>query len=207
MKETRNIFYVYEHWRPDTGTCFYVGKGKARRAWDLRNDRNERHMAVVAELTATGLTVDVRIVVCNLSSATAFALEIDRIAFYGLENLTNMNAGGGGVTEHSLEALAKISAASKGRKARLGFKSSQDTKDKQRAIGLANARKFRQYAVLGPKALARPVRCLDDSMLFESARAAERFYGAAQGSIVAVCLKKPHRYTALGKRFEYVSTN
>ena len=26
------IFYVYEHWRPDKDTCFWVGKGKGDRA-------------------------------------------------------------------------------------------------------------------------------------------------------------------------------
>ena len=29
-KKTNNgleIFYVYEHWRPDKSVCFYVGKG------------------------------------------------------------------------------------------------------------------------------------------------------------------------------------
>lgn len=31
-----NNFYVYEHWRPDTGVCFYVGKGKEKRAWDMK---------------------------------------------------------------------------------------------------------------------------------------------------------------------------
>lgn len=26
-----DTFYVYEHWRPDKGECFYVGKGKKHR--------------------------------------------------------------------------------------------------------------------------------------------------------------------------------
>lgn len=34
---SENQFYVYEHFRPDKGVCFYVGKGKyPKRAWDMR---------------------------------------------------------------------------------------------------------------------------------------------------------------------------
>jgi len=35
-----NGFYVYEHWRSDTGACFYVGKGRGdgcrKTAYNLR---------------------------------------------------------------------------------------------------------------------------------------------------------------------------
>ena len=33
-KPLADIFYVYEHWRPDKNVCFYVGKGKGKRAVD-----------------------------------------------------------------------------------------------------------------------------------------------------------------------------
>ena len=48
---TTNIFYVYEHVRPDTGVCFYVGKGKGKRAWNMK-DRNAHHRAIQSKLKA-----------------------------------------------------------------------------------------------------------------------------------------------------------
>jgi hypothetical protein len=199
-----NIFYVYEHWRPDTGRCFYVGKGRDRRAWDMKNDRNVHHMSVVSLLLSSGLSVDVRIVVKDLSCETAMALEKDRIALYGIENLTNMNRGGGGVLRHSPEALAKISAASKGRRARLGFKASPETKARLRELGIASLEIFKRHSSLGPKAVSKKVICLDDGMEFESASAAARHYGLKHGnSITEVCLKKKYRCRAAGRRFKY----
>lgn len=43
-------FYVYEHWRPDLATCFYVGKGKLKRVRDL--SRSEHHARIDAEVAA-----------------------------------------------------------------------------------------------------------------------------------------------------------
>lgn len=102
-------YYVYEHWRPDTNTCFYVGKGKNKRAWDMKNMRNCHHKAIVSKLISMGLSVDVRIIVKNISSETAINLEIDRIAFYGIENLSNMTYGGEGLSLPSNEVRKKIS--------------------------------------------------------------------------------------------------
>jgi len=114
------VFYVYEHWRPDTGVCFYVGKGKDKRAWDMKNMRNRHHMAITSKLTSLGMCVDVRIVMDKLSEDTAFNLEIDRIALYGIENLANMTAGGDGLKNPSQETREKISKSQKARFARPG---------------------------------------------------------------------------------------
>lgn len=110
-----NIYYVYEHWRPDKGVCFYVGKGKRKRAWDLKNARNRWHMAVTSKLTSMGLMVDVRIVVSGLSSKAALGVEVDRIAMYGRENLTNLTKGGDGLSDPSVEVKKRISDAHKAR--------------------------------------------------------------------------------------------
>jgi hypothetical protein len=115
-----NVFYVYEHWRPDTGVCFYVGKGKNKRAWDMKSMRNRHHMAITSKLTSLGMCVDVRIVIDKIFEETAFNLEIDRIALYGIENLTNMTAGGDGLKNPSQETREKISKSQKARFARPG---------------------------------------------------------------------------------------
>lgn len=81
-----HMFYVYEHWRPDNNVCFYVGKGKGRRAWDLKNMRNPHYRAIVSKLTSMGLSVDIRIIISNVSNETALSIEKDRIAFYGIDN-------------------------------------------------------------------------------------------------------------------------
>jgi hypothetical protein len=115
-----NVFYVYEHWRPDTGVCFYVGKGKDKRAWDMKSMRNRHHMAITSKLISLGMCVDVRIVMDKLSEETAFNLEIDRIALYGIENLANMTHGGDGLKNPSKETREKISKSQKARFAREG---------------------------------------------------------------------------------------
>jgi hypothetical protein len=127
-----NKFYVYEHWRPDTNVCFYVGKGKDRRAFLLSRKRDGGyHHLVVAELKRAGLDVEVRIVKDNLSELDAFDYEMKRIVYWrqrGVE-LINMTEGGDGcsgriLSEQQLEALRnreftaewrrKISEAKKG---------------------------------------------------------------------------------------------
>jgi hypothetical protein len=106
-----NCFYVYEHWRPDKNVCFYVGKGRNKRAWQLNAMRNRHHKSVTSKLISMGLAVDVRIIFSGLSSPAALALEIDRIAMYGLENLTNMTGGGEGMGLPSEEVRKKMSVA------------------------------------------------------------------------------------------------
>ena len=109
------IFYVYEHWRPDTDTCFYVGKGKNKRAWNLKSMRNPHHRSIVSKLSSMGISVDVRIIISNISNEAALAVEKDRIAFYGIDNLSNMTTGGDGLSNPSHEIRLKMSLSQKKR--------------------------------------------------------------------------------------------
>lgn len=104
-----NIFYVYEHWRPDKNVCFYVGKGNGKRAWNMKQMRNRHHMAITSKLTSLGLIVDVRIILSGVSARTALSFEIDRIASHGRENLCNMTGGGDGLVDPSPEVRRKMS--------------------------------------------------------------------------------------------------
>lgn len=112
-------FYVYEHWRPDTGKCFYVGKGSGRRAFDFRH-RNRHHKAVVSKLSCCGLTVDVRILFDELSEADALRIEAETVAAHRVSSvcLANLADGGAGATgyRHTEEAKAVISSSGLGRK-------------------------------------------------------------------------------------------
>lgn len=118
-KEPRpaDIFYVYEHWRPDTGVCFYVGKGSRRRSHVFK--RYVHYNNIVAKLERLGLTVDVRFVAKNLAEDVAFALEIKRIAHWQAEGveLVNRTNGGEGPSgwKQSPEHAAKLLAINKGR--------------------------------------------------------------------------------------------
>lgn len=147
------MFYVYEHWRPDRDEPFYVGKGRGGRA-NVMARRNLHHKAIQIKLHRLGMCVEVRIVQFNLSEKEAFALEIERIAMWRAQgiDLANKSDGGEGSSGHvglrgpaspnygkpspmrgkrmSEEHRAKLSAAMKGKKNRLGAKLSDETKKK-----------------------------------------------------------------------------
>jgi len=171
----------------------------------MKNNRNVNHRSVVSQLTSMGIAVDVRIVVRDISSESAASLERDRISLYGVENLTNMNRGGGGVIKHSPEALAKISATSKGRRVQLGRKRTSETKERLRELGIASIETFKKYSVMGPKSLSKRVVCLDDGLEFSSASSAARHYGIAKSAVIEVCLERKYRHTAGGRKFSYVT--
>lgn len=113
-----NDFCVYEHWRPDKNVCFYVGKGRMKRAVSTIRIENQRYTRIVEKLKGLGLSVEVRVFQQNMSEPDAFALEIDRIAYWRsvgdeLSNQTNGGEGASGVIK-SEEARLKVSAALKG---------------------------------------------------------------------------------------------
>lgn len=109
---------IYEHWRPDPGQCFYVGKGSLRRSRDIvpSSGRNALYVAVWRELKTLGLEVEVRIVASELDEIPALILEAERITLYGrLDNgtgtLANRTDGGSGTngmihTAHSRQKIA-----------------------------------------------------------------------------------------------------
>lgn len=110
------VFYVYEHWRPDTGQCFYVGKGMGRRSRVLYG-RNQRHRRIQAKLAAAGLAVDIRFHAEALTEQEAHRVEIERIAYWraqGVE-LVNLTDGGEGIANPAEETRAKMRAAKAGR--------------------------------------------------------------------------------------------
>lgn len=110
-----SVFYIYEHWRPDTNSCFYVGKGKNKRAWRMSGRRNPHHKNIIAKLASLNLSAEVRIVLSNLSEQNAYDAEVLRISIYGIENLSNITLGGEGMKNPSPEARERMSIAQKKR--------------------------------------------------------------------------------------------
>lgn len=101
-------FYVYEHWRPDTNQCFYVGKGRGGRA-HRRTRRNKHWGNIVNKLGAFGLVHDVRILKTGLNGADAALLEIECIKFWKEvgTKLVNMTDGGEGALGRRLSEAEK----------------------------------------------------------------------------------------------------
>jgi hypothetical protein len=92
-------YYVYEHWRPDLDMPFYIGKGKKRRAFELKSNRSKHHRAIQKKLMLLGTCVEVKIVASGLSEQHAYRIEIERIAFWRnlSVNLVNKTDGGVGI--------------------------------------------------------------------------------------------------------------
>ena len=139
-------FLVYEHWRPDKGVCFYVGKGKPKRSKQFQ--RNQHYDRVVAKLRRAGLEVEVRIIASGRTEQQAFDIEIERIKFWrdGGVEITNKTAGGDGSSGYRFtpeqkekirtKATGRIFSAEARRKmseSRRGQKRSSETREKMSA--------------------------------------------------------------------------
>lgn len=93
-------YYVYELIDPRDNSVFYVGKGKNGRIdqheAEARTGRQSRKCDRIRAIEAAGLKVRKRKVSRHTDEVEAYDAEIERIAFYGLANLTNVVSGGGG---------------------------------------------------------------------------------------------------------------
>jgi len=212
---TSGTYYVYEHWRLDRDECFYVGKGRAGRAYSMKN-RNRHHQAIVAKLSRIGSAFDVKMVAVGLTEVDAFALEIERIVFWreaGVD-LTNMTSGGEGVSgfHHSEETKAVWSAQRKGRvvpeEGRLKRSSTMKgvPKSKEHAAnagrmgGIARkgkaqngewiANRIKSRKANNPdfcSSLRKPVICMTNGMNFTSVSEAAKFFNLQKDYVSAVC--------------------
>lgn len=115
-----NKFYVYKHFRLDSGEVFYIGKGQNRRAWSKK--RNIYWHNIVKKY---GYRIE--IVQSNLTEADAYLLEIKLITQFKSLNQcqANLNDGGAGGVNPSLETRQKM------RLKKLGNKSTLETRRKQ----------------------------------------------------------------------------
>lgn len=128
-------FYVYAYLRED-GTPYYIGKGKAFRAWN----KNKKE---IGKPTANRIIILEQ----NLSELGALAIERRMIRWYGrLDNntgsLRNKTDGGDGICgwKHSLETIEKV------RSGNLGKKCSEETKIKMRLAKLGKPKSLEHKA-------------------------------------------------------------
>lgn len=97
--------YVYTHAKPD-GTVFYVGKGKNRRAWNMKRVGNPHHAAIVAKYGESAISVAVYRVP---DEGTALSLECEIIAEYRAMGvrLSNITLGGEGTSGRPMSEKTK----------------------------------------------------------------------------------------------------
>jgi hypothetical protein len=91
-----NKFYVYEHWRTDTNLPFYVGKGCASRARNMKYNRNPHHIAIQNKLKRIGDKVEVRIISRDMLEIEAYNYETQRISYWRDQGVVLVNLSDGG---------------------------------------------------------------------------------------------------------------
>jgi hypothetical protein len=93
----RNMYYVYEWYRSDLNLPYYIGKGKGKRAYDLKRG-NDHTNTITAYLIKNGIRRDVRIIANFKTEDAALAYEEERISFWwylkDFKILTNQTKGG-----------------------------------------------------------------------------------------------------------------
>jgi hypothetical protein len=121
----RSDFYVYALCRGNTGEPFYIGKGRGTRwafhEWEALAGAPGHKCNTIRAMCARGIEVIRTKLHEDLTEATARAYEIALIAAIGrrpVGPLVNPTDGGDGVTgiRHTIESLAKMSAAKIGKK-------------------------------------------------------------------------------------------
>jgi hypothetical protein len=145
-------FYVYEHWRPDINQCFYVGKGKGKRAFRFSHRKNY-HGNIIRKLAALGMEPEVRFVATDLVEGMAFLLEKDRIAFWRRQgaSLANLTDGGEGVNNPAPEVRAKMSAALRGNRRGQGKRSEEFCANVRAALANPETRQKMSASRVGKK--------------------------------------------------------
>jgi hypothetical protein len=95
-----NDYYVYEHWRTDTNTCFYVGKGRAKRAYDMKK-RSYFHRMVQVR---SSMTVQVKFIAEGLSETESSKIESERVGFWRKQRVKLVNAAESAVENNTYES-------------------------------------------------------------------------------------------------------
>lgn len=228
-----NIFYVYQHVDPRTNLVRYIGKGRGKRAWDLR-DRHGHHKNWLKQLKNEGLEPRVELIETNKTEEQAFELErlwiaACRSSFQPLTNSTDGGQGASGCVK-SEETRRKLSEALKGEKnpqfGRTGENSpnfgktfNEEHRKKlsenhaRHWLGKTHSEDTRKKLSKALKGKPAPNRrtvigtnlATGEQRTFGSTYAAAAFVGGGQPSISDCCLGK--QKTCKGWTFRYLESN
>lgn len=193
------MFYTYLHKTVD-GEVFYVGKGKAHRAW-AKSGRN-RSAAWHEMVSRRGLIVEI----CAYWPTEKEAYEHEKVLLACFKDmgakLLNMTAGGGGASgmKQTLESNALRAAALLGRKRppEIGQKIAEKLRGRARVV-IPEIEARRVAAAI--KARARRIRCVDTGQVFASLSDAAKFVSGSPGNICSVA--NGARAKAYGYVWEY----
>jgi len=88
-------YYVYMYLHPVTNEIFYVGKGKANRAFaHLEDTKDSKKVNYIKNLKVEGLEPKIEILIHGLEDEqTALRVEASVIDLLGINNLTNLQSG------------------------------------------------------------------------------------------------------------------
>ena len=211
-------YYVYEYWRLDNNTCFYVGKGKNNRCFDI-NDRSNFFKRIVNKVECVVIIVD-----NNLTEKEAHATECMLIHKYifeegygitmhhnckkGTPYLVNSTWGGEGCSGRILsqETKRKIGFKNSGRKhtyeenennriKHIGKRHTQEAKEKigKSSIGRNSGKSNWK---------AKKVICVNTGEIFNTIKDASRKFNCWDTNIIACC-KGKHKYVGNHLYFMY----
>ena len=192
-------FYVYEHIRLDNNTCFYVGKGKGDRAYDL--DRGNFHNGVRDEYGCR-----VEIIKDGLTEEEAFKLETERIEDYVItfgygisidgyrdfsnnKYLTNFTWGGEGCSgyKHSEEEKQKMSKSLKGKNKGKHHSEEHNKKVSKSLEGKHHSEEARKK--MSEKASIKVI-CITTGKIFNSQKEANNYYKCGGISLCCEGIRK-----------------
>lgn len=206
-----NNFYVYEHWRLDRDECFYVGKGKDKRAFNMSN-RNTHHRAIMGKLSREGSGMEVRMVATGLTEDEAFALEVERIAFWrkaGADLANHSNGGEGKTGPHSEDHKLKIRISNTGKKITQHQKDAISASNRRRKGSKMPPRSASHLNALSKSLKGRlgankkMVLCVTNGLVFGSATAAAKHCGLSGPSTISEVCNGNRKHTK-GLVFSYI---
>lgn len=212
-------YYVYEYWRLDNNTCFYVGKGSRKRCYNIK--QRNKHFKDILNKTECAMVI----VADNLTEEEAHQIECYLIHSYVFEEgyginckghktisgtpyLTNSTWGGEGssgvvVTD---ETKKKISKAGKGRKfseetkqkmskANKGRKFSEETRQKlskaklNKPLSETHRENIKKVVQGKDNPNSKKVICITTGKIFDYIREGARFYGIKDIGGISACCK------------------
>jgi len=201
-----NEYYVYEYWRLDNNTCFYVGKGKNNRCYQVDNRNNlfkkvmnKTECAVV--IVKEGLSEEEahnveRKLIYKYVFEECYGITINRNCISGEPYLVNATWGGEGCSGRKMTSHTK----EKIRQANIGKVPSKRSKELNRLKHLGKTHTMETRKKIGQSSIgrnsgsdnwqSRNVICLNNKEMFETIIEASRKYNLFSVNIVKCCKHK-----------------
>lgn len=189
-----NVYYVYEHTRPNSDISFYVGKGTKNRAYH-NYGRNEFWHRVVNKHNG----FNVRFIAKDIDEELAYLIEEERIDQLKRLKIKLVNLTSGGkcpnwirVSRKTRQKISKI------------HKNVPKSDEWKRKVSVANTGKKRTLAIRQKMSQikTKPLFCITEKKYFNSPKEASIYYNIHISNITRAC--RGERKTAKGMEFRYI---